>query len=43
MTISTITIKLFGKSGQVHRIIEDDKVIKAFETRQEAEAWIAAQ
>lgn len=43
MTIDSITLKLFGTKSTVYRAIENGEVVRVFDNREEAEAWIAAQ
>ncbi len=43
MTISALTIKLFGKKNTLYRVMRDGEVVHVAETHAEAAAWIAGQ
>lgn len=42
-TIDTLTIKLFGVKGQIHRVFKDGELVQTFETKAEALAYVDAQ
>lgn len=43
MTIDKITVKFLGKKETIFRAIQDGEVVQVFETKAEAEAWVAEQ
>jgi len=44
MKVTAIKIKLFGKVDTLYRVLAaNGEVLQVLETRQEAEAWIAAK
>jgi hypothetical protein len=43
MTIATKTVKFLGKKAEMFQVCKGNEVVQVFCTREEAEAWIAAQ
>lgn len=43
MTIATKKIKLFGQTAVLFQVVKGKEVVQVLESKEEAEAWIAAQ